>query len=254
MQVAVVGHTKFLPINAMITTGGQWGVDDYEEDINQGGHIAEFAGRGCYGSWNKPNPATATNEGYLNHIFDVGHLSVIEHGTVSLHFADVSRSFTHELIRHRHFSFSQLSQRYARIDLTADAGKHVVPPLLQGDPTAEAWLLDAWRAAVNYYEKILPEAQRVAKERGYTGTMAKKRAMEAARAVLPNMTPTKIVVSGNHRSWVEFLLKRGGETADLEIREAAFQVYTMLRALEPSIYGKIEFVAGDPDGYLRVKT
>ena len=62
--------------------------------------------------WSKPNPRTATNAGYLRHIIDVGHFSVLEHASVSFYITGVSRSFTHELIRHRHFSYSQLSQRY----------------------------------------------------------------------------------------------------------------------------------------------
>ena len=77
--------------------------------------LAEFAGRACYESWSKPNPATATNAGYLRHILEVGHLSVLEHGTVTMYLRGVSRSLTHELIRHRHFSYSQLSQRYAPV-------------------------------------------------------------------------------------------------------------------------------------------
>ena len=81
-------------------------------DADGGQALAEFAGRACYESWHKPNPATATNAGYLRHILEVGHLSVLEHGSVTLYLRGVSRSLTHELVRHRHLSFSQLSQRY----------------------------------------------------------------------------------------------------------------------------------------------
>lgn len=252
MHVSVVGHTRFMPITAMLATGGEWSAIDYDDEngIDSGGFLAEFAGRGCYESWGKPNPATATLGGYLSHIFDVEHLSVIEHGTVSLHFAGVSRSFTHELIRHRHFSYSQLSQRYAK--LAGENAKPVVPPLFWGNDPAEEILFKAWESAVFYYSLLLDRALIRAEAAGYTGTMARKRAQEAARCVLPNMTPTKIVVSGNHRSWIEFLLKRGGAAADLEIREAAFEVFAKLRVLEPAIYNNIEFVDGTPDGYLRL--
>lgn len=249
MEVTLVGHTKFMPMEAERLTDGLWEARDYLDDINEGGNLAEFAARGCYESWTRPNPATATLDGYLEHIFDVEHLSVIEHGTVSLHFAGVSRSFTHELIRHRHFSFSQLSQRYAKLDNAF----RVTPPLLEGDDASEAILFRAWHTAIFEYQLLLEEATRVAAERGYTGTMARKRAQEAARAVLPNMTPTKIVVSGNHRSWVEFLVKRGGAAADLEIREAAFRIYDLLHDLEPAIYRNIEFVNDTPDGYLKLR-
>ena len=61
-----------------------------------------------------PNPTRGPrqNAGYLRHIIDVGHFSVLEHATVSFYITGISRSCTHELIRHRHFSYSQLSQRY----------------------------------------------------------------------------------------------------------------------------------------------
>ena len=76
-----------------------------------GQDLAEFAGRACYQSWHKPNPDTRTNHGYLGHILEVGHESVLEHGTVSVYITGISRSLTHELVRHRHFSYSQESQR-----------------------------------------------------------------------------------------------------------------------------------------------
>ena len=84
----------------------------WSTDADGGEALAEFAGRACYQSWSKPNPRTATNAGYLRHILEVGHLSVLEHGSVTFYLTGVSRSLTHELIRHRHFSYSQLSQRY----------------------------------------------------------------------------------------------------------------------------------------------
>lgn len=251
MEITLVGHTKFLPMEAERLTDGLWEARDYLDDVNEGGNLAEFAARGCYESWTRPNPATATLDGYLEHIFDVEHLSVIEHGTVSLHFSGVSRSFTHELIRHRHFSFSQLSQRYAKLGESQPG--FVIPPLFEGEEEVQRLLFDAWRSAVGQYHTLMPIAVDMAQRRGYTGTMARKRAQEAARCVLPNMTPTKIVVSGNHRSWVDFLLKRGGAAADLEIREAAFRIYDLLHDLEPAIYRNIEYVNDTPDGYLKLR-
>ena len=56
----------------------------WDTDADGGQALAEFAGRACYQSWTKPNPATATNGGYLRHILEVGHLSVLEHGTRDL--------------------------------------------------------------------------------------------------------------------------------------------------------------------------
>lgn len=232
MQLTIVASTRLHRTELSRLTGGRWTVT---EPGNDGAFLAEFAGRMCYESWGKPNPATATLEGYLDNIFDQGHLSVIEHGTVSIHFGGVSRSLTHELIRHRHFSFSQLSQRYTR----PDAGAFVEPLLLEGDELAQRILVAAWKNALVSYELLLPVAQDAAAAAGFTGTMLRKRAQEAARAVLANMTPTNILVSGNHRSWFEFLLKRGNEHADMEIREAAFDVLSLLQDLEPALYNRL---------------
>ena len=71
LRVQVIARTQFEPPAEV----------PWETDATGGQALAEFAGRACYQSWNKPNPATATNAGYLRHILEVGHLSVLEHGT-----------------------------------------------------------------------------------------------------------------------------------------------------------------------------
>ena len=102
LSVRLVAHSEFHPPADV----------DWETDAAAGEALVEFAGRACYQSWDKPNPRTATNAGYLRHILEVGHLSLLEHATVTFYITGISRSCTHELIRHRHFSYSQLSQRF----------------------------------------------------------------------------------------------------------------------------------------------
>src|SRR5918998_1525752 len=123
----------------------------WSTDADGGGALAEFAGRACYQSWKKPNPVTATNAGYLRHILEVGHLSVLEHGSVTFYFTGVSRSFTHELIRHRHFSYSQLSQRYVP---ERDAAV-VEPDVIAADPELHAVFDEAVATAMKAYEALL---------------------------------------------------------------------------------------------------
>ena len=123
----------------------------WSTDADGGQALAEFAGRACYQSWKKPNPATATNAGYLRHIIDVGHLSVLEHGSVSFYITGVSRSLTHELIRHRHFSYSQLSQRYVP---ERDAAM-VAPDVIGSDPELLARFQAASDAALAAYNELL---------------------------------------------------------------------------------------------------
>lgn len=91
---------------------GDNGYHPYSQDADD---LAEQAGRLCYLSWNRPNPATATNKGYLANIIAQGHFSVLEHASATFYIDGVTRNFTHELIRHRHLSFSEVSQRYVDV-------------------------------------------------------------------------------------------------------------------------------------------
>ena len=119
MKVHMIATTAFFTATAYNLTG--WETDDCG-----GSALAEFAGRACYSSWDKPNPATATNAGYLGHILEVGHESVLEHGSATFFIEGVSRSFSHEFIRHRHLSPSQLSQRF----VDSSGVQFVVPPAI----------------------------------------------------------------------------------------------------------------------------
>jgi thymidylate synthase (FAD) len=203
----------------------------WSTDADGGQALAEFAGRACYQSWSKPNPATATNEGYLKHILEVGHLSVLEHGTVTFYFTGVSRSFTHELIRHRHFSYSQLSQRYVP---ERDAAM-VEPEVIAADPELHKVFVEASEAAVQAYTELLEGLERKFAA-GATGTLARKQARQAARAVLPNATETRIVVTGNYRAWRHFIAMRATEHADVEIRELAIACLRELQRVAPHVF------------------
>lgn len=245
MYVYLVASTAIVPEAMYAATGQQWLPENSENMFeNHGGALSEFAGRACYDSYGRPNPETASNAGYLDNIRKQGHWSVIEHGTASLAFVGVSRSFTHELIRHRHFSYSQLSQRFCKIQRVPDDDSlppFVIPPLFAGDGKAYEIMERAWQAAVDAYEALSEHALQMTQGPGVKSVHgANKRAREAARAVLPNMTPTNIVVTGNHVAWRHFLDMRGSEHADAEIRELAIKVYRELVELEPNIYDDYE--------------
>ena len=225
--------------------------DDVPWDTDAGGGqaLAEFAGRACYQSWSKPNPATATNAGYLRHILEVGHLSVLEHGTVTFYLTGVSRSFTHELIRHRHFSYSQLSQRY----VDESNACFVVPPAVIGDEKLEA----AWRAQVESAQQTYVSLVEQLMERyGWVSDRVHRRKMarEAARAVLPNATETKIVVTGNARAWRTMLELRSSEGAEMEIRRFAVATLRLLQQEAPGFFSDfVIYVADDRREAARVE-
>ena len=211
-------------------------------DASGGQALAEFAGRACYQSWSKPKPATATNAGYLDHILQVGHLSVLEHSTATFYITDISRSVTHELIRHRHFSYSQLSQRY----LPEDGPDVVEPEIIAADPELHGIFATAVQQAARAYDGLLSALE----ERAATapdGTLARKLARQAARAVLPNATTTAIVVTGNFRAWRHFIGMRATEAADPDIRGLAVALLVELQELAPNVFADFR-VSELPDG------
>jgi thymidylate synthase (FAD) len=214
----------------------------WSTDADGGQALAEFAGRACYQSWKKPNPATATNAGYLAHILEVGHLSVLEHGSVSFYFTGVSRSFTHELIRHRHFSYSQLSQRYVP---ERDAAM-VEPSVIADDPELHKKFVAATEASVQAYTDLL-EGLEARFADVANPTLRRKQARQAARAILPNATETRIVVTGNYRAWRHFVAMRATEHADVEIRELAVECLKQLQQVAPNVFADFE-ISALPDG------
>src|SRR6059036_3748270 len=119
-----------------------------------GERLAEFAGRICYMS--QHNPANRSTADYLENIKKQGHGSVLEHAVYVLLIEGISRSCSHELVRHRAgFGYSQLSQRY--VDESHAA--FVVPPAMLGDPALEAeWereMADAQAAYVRAWRTML---------------------------------------------------------------------------------------------------
>ncbi|MCO1576644.1 FAD-dependent thymidylate synthase [Crossiella sp. SN42] len=224
-KVQLIAKTEFFPPADVPWT----------TDADGGEALAEFAGRACYQSWSKPNPATADNAGYLRHILEVGHLSVLEHGSVSFYLTGMSRSLTHELIRHRHFSYSQLSQRYVP---EHDAAV-VEPEIIAEDPELHRKFLAAAEASVAAYHELLAGL-----ERKFAGTanatLRRKQARQAARAVLPNATETRIVVTGNYRAWRHFIAMRATEHADVEIRSLAVECLRQLRKVAANVFSDFE--------------
>jgi thymidylate synthase (FAD) len=207
----------------------------WSTDADGGQALVEFAGRACYQSWSKPNPRTATNASYLRHIIDVGHFSVLEHASVSFYITGVSRSCTHELIRHRHFSYSQLSQRF----VPERDSQVVLPPGIDDDPELQELFLAAADASRETYAQLLAKLEaKFADEPN--AVLRRKQARQAARAVLPNATETRIVVTGNYRAWRHFIAMRASEHADVEIRRLAIACLRQLADLAPAVFADFE--------------
>ena len=209
-------------------------------ESTDGERLAEFAGRLCYMS--QKNPANRGTREYIENIKKQGHGSVLEHASYSLLFEGVSRSLTHELVRHRAgFAYSQLSQRY--VDESKAA--FVIPPAILGDETLlaqwKAQMETAQAAYVSLVEQLMERYDWVADK-----VHRRKMSREAARGVLPNSTETKVVVTANARAWRTMLELRASEGAEFEIRRLAVMVLRLMQREAPGFFSDFEvYVAED---------
>ena len=235
-------------------------------DFTDAEFIPEFGGRFCYNSWEKGRPTDV----YNRNILEMQHGSVLEHVTISFVVSGVSRALSLELIRHRvGTAISQESQRY--VD-AADIN-FVMPPLLlhflEGDvdcEEAKQWLDENKSALASYetWQTWLRMSLQTGLSEGSIPidadidalgipledkqnkqfTRLSKRANEAARSQLPNAAETKFLWTVNLRTLRHFIMLRGDDPADLEIRRFAVEVAELCKEIAPSIFSDILIVPG----------
>ena len=202
--------------------------------------LCETAGRVCYMSFGK---GRKTNAEYLRNILESAHGSVLEHAVWNFVITGVSRSFTHELVRHRAgFGYSQLSQRYVD-ETTAD---FVEPDCIAENPELHQVWLESIQQSHQAYCRLVDGLLHKFKDQPDT-TLRRKLARQAARSVLPNATETKIFVTANGRALRHFIEARANEYAEIEIRRVAIKILRLLCAESASLFGDYEIVAL-PDG------
>jgi len=213
----------------------------WQTDSERGSElIVELAGRVCYMSLGDKQ-FRKTNADYIGNLVGQGHGSVLEHAVWDLLITGVSRSLTHELVRHRSGTgFSQLSQRYVD-ESTAD---FIEPPVIAADPELHAvWLRSIEASHAAYNELVEGLARRVQEQHpDLSRTQRRKLAREAARSVLPNATETKLLFSANARALRWIITLRGGEGAEPEIRRLAVKLCRLMRDEAPNLFGDIEIV------------
>ena len=222
--------------------------------VRRNGRI-HFSGN-CYMSFQNPRPGG--NQVYLKNIKYQGHGSVLEHAVYNFLICNVSRALTHELVRHRHFSFSQLSQRY----VDESVAEYIEPPVIADDPE----LHKLWEEGINNLHKIYLKIVEVLSKKledplytrkwlgdNPTSTEKRKWVRQNARIVLPNATETKIFVTANARALRNFLELRCNRHADWEIRKLANLMLNILQENSPNLFGDYEknFL---PDGTFEITT
>jgi len=154
-------------------------------------------------------------EKVLQGILNMGHHSVIEHASYTFSIEGVSRALTHQLVRHRLASYSQVSQRYVPMDEPS----YVTPGSISQDEEAK-------KRFQSLMEKIWEEYN----------LLAKTIPIEDARYVLPNACTTNITVTMNARELWHFFSLRTCRRAQWEIREVAERMLLAVREVSPLIF------------------
>lgn len=217
--------------------------------------LCKTAGQLCYASF---GPRRTTNEnaaGYFERLTSAGHGSVLEHSNFSFLLYGISRSVTHELVRHRAGAgFSQISQRY----VSGSVLRFVERPEYTEEVDLHRLFEErADRAAVEYEAMAgrLLEHQESGNARLSADykTDARKKVQQTARSLLPNETEAPMVFTGNVRALRHIIEMRADAHAESEIRTLALRLFLCLHAADPILFGDYEL--GElPDGTYSVGT
>ena len=222
--------------------------DDYFEEpqarvlpTEQAAHVAKLAGQLCYMSFGPKRTKWSDRERYFTNLVEQGHESVFEHAHFSFLFFGISRSCTHELVRHRHLGYSQLSQRYVNGEML----RFVERPEFAASPVLhDRFMARCDRTRVEYEEIAaqLMEEKLARIQNGdepdqkVTQTEKRKAVNQAARAILPNETEAPIVVSGNLRALRGVLKLRRSKHAEPEIRALSNLLFAEVKAMAPEFF------------------
>lgn len=226
----------------------EYAFEQYADDpdwLNETEAIVKRAGQACYASYG-PGRTKNTEEDckkYLRNIKEQKHGSVIEHPNVTLFIYGVSRSLTHELVRHRIVDGpSQLSQRYVDGKILRFVERPEYQMYYPLHWTFERWIemaeaeYELRRRMLNDYFMKDPEFSKM------SATEKRKAQNQAARACLPNETEVHIYFTANLRSWRFIDELRSSAHAEVEIRNLAVKTFLCLYFIAPNIFGDYKII------------
>lgn len=207
--------------------------------------IVAAAAKLCYSDSGCENIMDGLDEdktkSFVKMLADMGHESPIEHVSFTFGIEGVSRSLLAQITRHRHASFSVQSQRYVRKNNFV----YITPPAISADDNINEMYKKAMQDSYNAYnsitDKLYEKYYKEFTEQGMpektASSKAEKKAIEDARFVLPNACETKMVVTMNARSLVNFFRLRCCNRAQWEIRELADEMFRLCYRAAPSLFG-----------------
>ena len=207
-------------------------LEEAEQAPNAGELLVEFGGRACYRSWEpglNPNVTRVRTDQreYFANILRSAHGSVLEHANYSFALRNVSRTFTHELVRHRAGSaFSQESLRYVRL---SDIGFRVPPAL---EPLREQVL-----SIVEQLEDFqLSAASELGIDEEGVPFHVKKEVTSALRRLAPTGLSTDIVWTANARTLRHVIEMRTAAGAEEEMRLVFDEIARLMIAEAPGLF------------------
>jgi thymidylate synthase (FAD) len=211
--------------------------------------LVESAGKMCYMSFdtklneNLTKTGGRTNFDYIQQgIVSQKHGSVLEHGTVTFGFVNVSRVMTHELVRHRAgAAYSQTSGRFVRLSELP----FWIPSVVSTNPRLKELFIEAVEMS-EYYLKEMVKVAGLDKPDAVPFAQ-KKQLTSAFRRIVGNGVANNIEATYNHRAIRHLIEMRTSRHAEEEIRMVFNDVYNMVKTRYPSIYADAIFT--DVDGY-----
>ena len=208
--------------------------------------LVAAAAKNCYSSTDVDSVldglTVEKTDSFVNMLSEIGHESPIEHVSFTFAIEGVSRSLLAQITRHRMASFSVQSQRYVR----ENGFEYVVPPEIDKVPAAREQFIRAMEEDQRTYELLtatlmegyLKELLEKGMPEKQARSQAEKHAIEDARYVLPNACTTRIVMTANARSLKNFFRLRCCNRAHWEIRALAEEMYCLVYAVAPTLFGR----------------
>lgn len=198
--------------------------------------IVAAAAKLCYSSVGideiMDNLTDENTEKFLNLLMSFNHQSPIEHISFTFAVEGVSRSLTHQLVRHRIASYSQQSQRYVKLDQF----QYIIPPEIEADEKAKAIFIEHMEDSQNSYDKLTNILKSKYIKNGFNEKKAQKKAIEDARYVFPNACETKVMFTMNARSLINFFNHRCCMRAQWEIRNMADLMLNEVKKVAPILF------------------
>lgn len=178
------------------------------------------------------NLTEENTEKFLNMLMSYGHESPIEHVSFTFAIEGVSRSLTHQLVRHRIASYSQQSQRYVKLEQF----EYIIPPAIAKDDRAKQIFERSMEEGQKAYDELVIILKDKYISEGSSILNSEKKAIEDARYVFPNACETKIIITMNARSLMNFFRHRCCNRAQWEIRALADEMLKQVKAISPTLF------------------